>query len=55
MVREYEALRARLPELLAKYRGKYAIIKDSEVQGTFGSPEEAYRHPSRGLVLMVGS
>ena len=44
MIRRYEAFRARLPELLAKYRGKYAVIRDGKVQGIFGSLEEAYRH-----------
>ena len=27
VVREYEAFRAKLPELLAKYRGKYAVVR----------------------------
>ena len=44
VVREYEAFRAKLPELLAKYRGKYAVVRGGEVQGIFDSLEEAYRH-----------
>ena len=44
VVKEYEAFRAKLPELLAKYKGKYAVVKGGEVQGIFNSLEETYRH-----------
>ncbi len=45
VVREYEAFKAKLPELLVKYRGgKYVVVRDGEVQGVFDSLEEAYKH-----------
>ncbi|ABW00954.1 hypothetical protein [Caldivirga maquilingensis] len=44
MIKEYEAFKAKLPELLVKYRDKYVVIKDGEVQGIFESIEEAYKY-----------
>ena len=44
VVREYEAFKAKLPELMSRYRGKYVVVRGGEVQGVFDSLEEAYRY-----------
>lgn len=38
----YEAFHEQLADLLAKHRGKYALMKDGQVVGIFGTAIEAY-------------
>ena len=41
---DYKFFEEKLPALLKDHRGRFALIKDQEIHGTYSSVEDALKH-----------